>query len=387
MKNQFQKIYPDSKEINISFCPYRVCPLGAHVDHQYGLITGFAIDKGIHIAFCETKDGLVEATSCNFPEKISFNINNIPEFQGDWADYIRGAAFALAKKYELQNGVKALIKGTLPVGGLSSSAALILAFMSALCRVNNIELSDKEKIYIAQAAENEYVGVSCGKLDQSCEVLCKKDHLLYLDNKTDEYELIPQNPNMPPYEIAVVFSGVERTLVGSEFNTRVDELKSASYALKAFAGMEYGKFKDSRLRDVPEDVYHKYKDKLPENWAKRAEHYYTEFKRVQNGVEAWKNGDIVSFGRLMTESGNSSIYNYETGSDELKAIHEIMLETDGIYGGRFSGAGFKGCCVALINPEYKESIKEKITKEYLKRFPKYKNSFSIHFCKTADGCR
>lgn len=134
-------------------------------------------------------------------------------------------------------------------------------------------------------------------------------------------------------------------------------------------------------------MYHKYKDKLPEKWAKRAEHYYTEFKRVQNGVEAWKNGDIVSFGRLMTESGNSSIYNYETGSDELKAIHEIMLETDGIYGGRFSGAGFKGCCVALINPEYKESIKEKITKEYLKRFPKYKNSFSIHFCKTADGCK
>lgn len=387
MINEFKKLYPNSENISISFCPYRVCSLGAHVDHQYGLITGFAIDKGIHIVFCETKDGLIEATSFNFPEKISFNINNIPEFQGDWADYIRGAAYALSKKYKLQKGMKALIKGTLPVGGLSSSAALILSFMSALCSVNNIELSDKEKIYIAQAAENEYVGVSCGKLDQSCEVLCKKDHLLYLDNKTDEYELIPQNTNMPPYEIAVVFSGVERTLVGSAFNMRVDELKSASYALKAFAGMEYGKFKDSRLRDVPEDVYHKYKDKLPENWAKRAEHYYTEFKRVQKGIEAWKNGDIVSFGRLMTESGNSSIYNYETGSDELKAIHEIMLETDGIYGGRFSGAGFKGCCVALINPEYKESIKEKITKEYLKRFPQYKDSFSIYFCKTADGCR
>ncbi len=387
MINEFQKIYPDSKEFNTNFCPYRVCPLGAHVDHQYGLITGFAIDKGIHIAFCETKDGLVEAASFNFPEKISFNINNIPEFQGDWADYIRGAAYSLSKKYKLQKGIKALIKGTLPVGGLSSSAALILSFMSALCRVNNIELSDKEKIYIAQAAENEYVGVSCGKLDQSCEVLCKKDHLLFLDNKTDEYELIPQNPNMAPYEIAVVFSGVERTLVGSAFNMRVDELKSASYALKAFAGMEYGKFKDSRLRDVPEEVYHKYKDKLPENWAKRAEHYYTEFKRVQKGVEAWKNGDIVSFGKLMTESGNSSIYNYETGSDELKTIHEIMLETDGIYGVRFSGAGFKGCCVALVNPEYKEIIKEKITKEYLARFPQYKETFSIHFCKTDDGCK
>ncbi|MBR3933218.1 MAG: GHMP kinase [Clostridia bacterium] len=387
MINEFKKLFSSSENVKTTFCPYRVCPLGAHIDHQYGVVTGFALDKGIRIMFCETNDGTVEAASKNFPEKISFNVKDIPEFQGDWADYIRGAAYSLGKKYKLTKGVKALIEGTLPVGGLSSSAALILSFMSALCDANGVELTNKEKIYIAQAAENEYVGVNCGKLDQSCEVLCKKDHLLFLDNKTDEYELIPQNPNMPPYEIAIIFSGVERTLVGSAFNMRVDELKSASYALKAFVGMEYGKFKDSRLRDVPVEVFEEYKDKLPLNWAKRATHYYTEFERVKKGVEAWKNGDLVAFGKLMTESGNSSIYNYETGSDELKTIHEIMLETDGIYGGRFSGAGFKGCCVALINPEYKVSIKEKITTEYLKNFPQYKDTFSIHFCKSADGCK
>ena len=255
MINEFKKIYSEYTNIKDTFCPYRVCPLGAHIDHQYGVVTGFALDKGIRIMFCETNDGTVEAASKNFPEKISFNVKDIPEFQGDWADYIRGAAYSLGKKYKLTKGVKALIEGTLPVGGLSSSAALILAFMSALCDANDIELTNKEKIYIAQAAENEYVGVSCGKLDQSCEVLCKKDHLLFLDNKTDEYELIPQNSNMPPCEFAIVFSGVERTLVGSAFNMRVDELKSASYALKAFAGMEYGKFKDSRLRDVPVEIF------------------------------------------------------------------------------------------------------------------------------------
>lgn len=387
MINEFKKLYSEVKDVQSTFCPYRVCPLGAHVDHQYGLITGFAIDKGIHIAFSVTDDGKVEAVSKNFDTKVSFNVNDIPELQNDWADYIRGAAYALGKKYKLKKGVKTLIEGTLPVGGLSSSAALILSFMSALCTANGIELESKEKIYIAQAAENEYVGVSCGKLDQSCEVLCRKDHLLFLDNKTDEYELIPQNPHMPPYEIAIVFSGVERTLVGSAFNMRVDELKSASYALKAFAGLEYGKFKDSRLRDVPVEIFEKYKDKLPVNWAKRATHYYTEFERVKKGVEAWRNGDLAKFGKLMTDSGNSSIYNYETGSDELKAIHEIMLDTEGIYGGRFSGAGFKGCCVALVNPEYKDSIKEKITKEYLAKFPQYKDTFSVHFCKSADGCK
>ena len=107
----------------------------------------------------------------------------------------------------------------------------------------------------------------------------------------------------------------------------------------------------------------KYKDRLPENWAKRAEHWYTEFDRVQKGAEAWRNGDIEKYGRLSFESGNSSIYNWETGSPELKTLYEIMTQTEGIYGGRFSGAGFKGCCMALIDPVYEESIKESVTRE------------------------
>lgn len=151
--------------------------------------------------------------------------------------------------------------------------------------------------------------------------------------------------------------------------------------------MEYGKFIDSRLRDVPEEVYHKYKDLLPENWGKRAEHYYTEFNRVREGAQAWRNGDIEKFGKLSSESGHSSIYNYETGSPELKAIYEIMLGTDGIYGGRFSGAGFKGCCMAIIDPAYEESIKRTVTSKYLEMFPQYKETFSVHFCKSADGCK
>jgi galactokinase/galacturonokinase len=142
---------------------------------------------------------------------------------------------------------------------------------------------------------------------------------------------------------------------------RVDECRSAAYALKAFSGMEYGKFNETFLRDVPYETYLQYKDKLPENWRKRAEHWYTEFKRVEAGAEAWRKGDIETFGKLSFESGHSSIYNYETGSDELKTLYEIMLHTDGIYGGRFSGAGFKGCCMALIDPVFEDKIGKIIT--------------------------
>ena len=367
------------------FCPYRVCPLGAHIDHQMGIVSGFAIDKGIEIEYEKTHDGSVVLTSEEFPLKVEFSINTCPELQKDWADYLRGAMVSLSRKHELSYGVKAHVRGSLPIGGLSSSAAVIIAFLSALCRANDIKVSRAELIETALWAEREYVGVNVGKLDQSCEIYSKKDHLLYLDIKDDSYELIPQNKNMKPFEIAVIFSGVERNLVGSKYNMRVDELKSAAYALKAFSGMEYGKFSDTYLRDVPHEVYEAYKDKLPENWRKRAEHYYTEFSRVQKGAMAWKNGDIETFGALCFESGHSSIYNYETGSEELKKLYEIMLETNGVYGGRFSGAGFKGCCMALVNPDFKKEIAYKITKEYLKEFPNLEKGFNIHFCNTADG--
>lgn len=380
------ELYPETSKVYTSFCPYRVCPMGAHSDHQYGQVLGFAIDKGITVAFTPTDNGVIEFSSLNFEGKKQYALDKVLKPKKDWADYIRGAITSLGKKYSLHTGLYAVIEGSLPIGGLSSSAAVIIAFLNALCTVNNIKMSKKQMIDIALWAESEFVGVNVGKLDQSCEILCKKDHLLYLDTKDDSYSLIPENSNMKPYEIAIFFSGVERTLMGSKFNMRVDELKAAAYALKGFAGIEYGNFKDTRLRDVPKEVFEKYKDKLPENWRKRATHFYTEFDRVSLGVEAWKNGDIETFGKLCFESGYSSIYNYETGSNELKTLYEIMLKTQGIYGGRFSGAGFKGCCMALVNPEYKESIKEYITEEYVRIFPNLKDKFSVHFCKSADGC-
>lgn len=370
----------------LAFCPYRVCPLGAHSDHQYGKITGFAIDKGIHIAYAPKQNGVIELSSLQFNKRAQWHVKSVPDQkENDWADYLRGATLMLSQKYPLKVGLCGVIEGSLPIGGLSSSAAVTIAFLSALCKVNDIHLTKLELILTAQAAENKYVGVSCGKLDQSCEVFSKKDKLLYLDTKDDSYELIPTNPNMKPYKIAIFFSGVERTLAGSKFNMRVDECRSAAYALKAFSGMEYGKFNETFLRDVPYETYLLYKDKLPENWRKRAEHWYTEFKRVEAGAEAWRRGDIETFGKLSFESGHSSIYNYETGSDELKTLYEIMLKTDGIYGGRFSGAGFKGCCMAIIDPFFAWDIEKHVTNEYLKAFPALEGKFSVHICDTADG--
>ena len=385
--SEFQNLYKRDPD-GVSFCPYRVCPIGAHSDHQLGKITGLAVDQGIHMAYGKKNTGIVEIRSMNFSTRAQWHVNSVPEeCQHDWADYLRGATWALAKRYPLTKGVCGIIEGSLPIGGLSSSAAVIITFLSALCAVNNIHLTQQEMIMTALDAEFNYVGVSCGKLDQSCEVFSKKDHLLYLDTRDDSYELIPTDPAMKPYKVAIFFSGIERTLAGSAFNMRVDECRSAAYALKAFAGMEYGKFKETNLREVPYEVYLQYKDKLPENWRKRAEHWYTEFFRVQNGAEAWRRGDIEEYGRLSFESGKSSIENWETGSPELKALYEIMTRTDGIYGGRFSGAGFKGCCMALIDPAFEESIVETVSKQYLEIFPGLTGKYSAHICQSADGVK
>ena len=382
---KFNELYKKDPEA-VAFCPYRVCPIGAHSDHQHGKITGLAIDKGIHLAYKPKQNGVVELCSLQFEKRAQWHIASVPEQkQNDWADYLRGATIELGQRRVLHVGLCGVIEGTLPIGGLSSSAAVTLVFLCALCKVNNIKLTDKEMIEIAVAVENRYVGVSCGKLDQSCEILSRKDHLLYLDTLDDQYELIPTSPNMKPYDIAVIFSGVERTLAGSKFNMRVDECRSAAYALKAFAGMEYGKFQETHLREVPVEVFRRYKDRLPDTWARRAEHWYTEFERVHLGAEAWRRGDIETFGRLSFESGHSSIYNYETGSPELKALYDIMTRTEGIYGGRFSGAGFKGCCMALIDPSYRESIERKIADEYLREFPALRGKYQFVICKSADG--
>ena len=223
---------------NKLFCPYRICPLGAHVDHQLGLVTGFALDKGITLEYDVTEDGSVKITSKNFDGKVEFNLSSLPERQSYWGDFAVGAALILSEKYTLSKGFEGVIEGTLPVGGLSSSAAVIITYLGVLARVNGITLTQSQIIQYAIRVEREFIGVNVGKLDQSCEVYCMKDELLYLDTLDNTTEFIPISPNMPPFKLAIIYSGVSRKLAGSAYNLRVDECKAAAYALKGYSGME-----------------------------------------------------------------------------------------------------------------------------------------------------
>ena len=370
------------------FSPYRVCPLGAHVDHQHGLVTGFAIDKGIDLWFDITDDGSVHLESLTFDGIVDFNINQPSQVKEmHWGDYARGAKYALRKRFELSKGINGVIKGSLPVGGLSSSAAVLIAYVMAFAKANGIKLKPFEVAQIASEAEREYIGLNNGLLDQACIALGKKDGLLFLDCDTNDYRIIKKHPDMPDFELGIFFSGLTRNLVNSDYNLRVFECKTAAWNMLAYMDQPLKTFDKTFLRDIPKATFEKTKIAMPARFARRAEHFYSEYRRVRQGVTAWETGNLKLFGQLSFNSCESSIHNYECGSPELIAIYEIMRSLPGVYGGRFSGAGFKGACIALVDPSCKESIEKELTARYLQQFPEYEKTFKVFWVKPDDGAR
>ena len=386
------------------FSPYRVCPLGAHVDHQHGLVTGFAIDKGVDLWFTVNGSGFrvngegvivneypenhVHLESRTFEGVVDFDIDKPSQVkEHHWGDYARGAKYALRKRFELKRGITGVIQGSLPVGGLSSSAAVLIAYVMAFAKANDITLQPFEVVKIASEAEREYIGLNNGLLDQACIALGKKDGLLFLDCDSNDWRIIKRNPDMPEFEIGIFFSGLTRSLVNSDYNLRVYECKTAAWNMLAYTDQPLKTFDKTFLRDIPKATFDKTRIAMPARFARRAEHFYSEYRRVRQGVTAWETGNMKLFGKLSFDSCESSIHNYECGSPELIAIYEIMRSLPGVYGGRFSGAGFKGACIALVDPAYKEDIQKVITEKYLEQFPEYEKTFQVFWVKPDDGAR
>ena len=370
------------------FSPYRVCPLGAHVDHQHGLVTGFAIDKGVDLWFTPSEDGRVHLESMTFEGVVDFDVTQGTLVkEKHWGDYARGAKYALKKRFALRYGIEGVIKGSLPVGGLSSSAAVLIAYVMAFAKANNIELEPMEVVKIASEAEREYIGLNNGILDQACIALGKKDGLLFLDCDSNEYRIIKRNPKMPDFEIGIFFSGLTRSLVNSDYNLRVYECKTAAWNVLAYTDQPLKTFDKTFLRDIPKATFEKCRIAMPVRFARRAEHFYSEYRRVRQGVTAWESGNLKLFGKLSFDSCESSIHNYECGSPELISIYNIMRPLQGVYGGRFSGAGFKGAVIALVDPSYKEEIEKTLTEQYLKEYPEYTDTFKVYWVQPDDGAR
>lgn len=369
-----------------SFVPYRICPLGAHLDHQLGIITGLAIDRGIKMKYNKTLDGTFKIKSYDFFGEFFFNYDKLPKLDGTWKDYLIGSILALKEEYDISKGIDIYIEKSLPIGGLASSSAIIISYILAITKVNNIILDEKKLILLVVKVENKYLNTKVGIMDPSCEVYGKKNSLLYLDTKDNSYKLIekPQNIN---FKICLIYSGVSRKLTNTMYNVRVDECKASAFLMNSINQNAPIEFKNAYLRNFSYDDLIKNKHYFPMNYMKRSMHFYSEMNRIEKGIEYFKNGDLKNFGKLIFESGTSSIENYETGSPQLESLHTIAQKIEGIYGGRFSGAGFNGYYMAIINPNKEKEIEKYITDEYLNLYPQYRDSFKIYFCDIGEGVK
>ena len=157
--------------------------------------------------------------------------------------------------------------------------------------------------------------------------------------------------------------------------------------LLAYQNQPLKTFDKTFLRDIPKETFDNTRDMMPLRFAKRAEHFFSEYRRVRQGVTAWETGNLQLFGKLSFDSCESSIHNYECGSPELISIYNIIRSLQGVYGGRFSGAGFKGAVIALVDPSHKEDIERALTEQYLKEFPEYEQTFKVFWVKPDDGAR
>ncbi len=365
--------------------PLRICPLGAHSDHQGGTVTGVTIDRSITLLGKVRDDSSVRVYSENFNEERHFDLTDIPsKVSGDWANYARGVACAIQEAHPFtRRGFDAVIHGAMPVGGLSSSAAVTIAYARALAHANSLSHSALETILLVRATENGYLGLHNGILDQSVIVSSKKNHLTTIECLSHSIETVAPAETHQPYEILVVYSGLSRQLTATPFNQRVAECKEAAKLLLELSGRPAGE--SPILAAAGAETFKEYGDKLSAALHRRATHFFTEADRVKQGIDAWKRGRMDEFGSLVTASGDSSIVNYESGSPALISLYEILAGISGVYGTRFCGGGFQGCCLALIDPSKREAIAGALHEGYTKKHPELADHYSLHICHSSDS--
>jgi galactokinase/galacturonokinase len=252
----------------------------------------------------------------------------------------------------------------------------------ALEAINGLDVDAYENVEHCRFTENRYIGLNNGILDQSVILHSAHRHLTRIDCESVTVERIPtqlsEEELKARFGILVVYSGVTHALVGTDYNSRVAQCREAATVLLQHGG--YDVPENVRLRHASPELFTQYAERLDAPLMRRARHYFGEMARVQEGQVAWQQGDLQNLGRLVNASGESSIKWYECGSPQLITLYEILRETPGVYGTRFSGAGFRGNCIALIDPAQGEAIAEAIHRRYPTAHPDVAESYSIHFC-------
>jgi galactokinase len=351
--------------------PGRVDLLGSHTDYNEGFVLPVAVDVDVLAAGAVRDDDRVAVYSANFETSVEFALNAIEyDNVNTWSNYVRGVVHFLQEAGVTLRGANVALHGNVPIGsGLSSSAAIEMAVGFLFQNLFGFEMSGPDLALIGQRAENKFVGVNTGIMDQFVSRLAAKDHALFLDCRTLEYENVPLDTKA--LKIVVCDTMKRRGLVGSEYDTRRAQCEEGARLLGVKA-----------LRDVSPDVFEQRKIELPEVVRKRAEHVIYENERVLASREALKSGNMEKFGRLMDASHDSARDLYEVSCPELEAMVEVTREAPGALCGRMAGAGFGGCTVSLVRDSAVEQFVGAVKAGY-----EAETGFepALYVCTAADG--
>ena len=352
----------EGRPTHLAIAPGRVNLIGEHTDYNDGFVLPVALDRDVRVLFRPRADGRVKLYALEFGSWTDFEVG-APKWDDQhlWPNYVQGVGQTLVDIGVRVQGFEGVVSGNVPRGsGLSSSAALEIAVAKAFLTASNQihALSGPQIAQAAQRAENEYVGVNCGIMDQFISALGEEGHALLIDCRTLHYRRVPF-----PADTALVIGNTKasRTLAGSAYNERRTQCEEGVRRLQAVLP------RITALRDVSSAQLEAHKRLLPETVYRRCRHVVSENERVHAAVDAFERGDYQVVGQLMNESHTSLRDDYEVSSEALDVMVDAMRSQPGCLGARLTGAGFGGCAVALVRTGTEAGVREAIRKIYARK--------------------
>lgn len=357
--------------------PGRVNLMGEHTDYNGGFVLPVAISFFTHALVAPRTDRLLRIASTHFDETVDRPLDATGAPTGHWSDYVWGVARALGDRGLDVGGANLLVHGEVPLGaGLSSSASLEVAVARALLARAGATLAPAEIASVGQRAENAYVGMRCGIMDQFAATCGREGHALLLDCRSLGYETIPLEATRADYRIVVCNSKVHHQHAGGEYNRRREQCERG---VEVLASLSPG---ITSLRDATAELLAAAGDRLDAVVARRCRHILTENARVGALARALRAGDLARAGALMASSHKSMRDDYEISCPELDLLVSLAGEQPGVFASRMTGGGFGGCTVNLVAPEAIEAFSATMSERYAAATGR---EMDLHVCEAADG--
>lgn len=377
LREKFCELFGEG-ETRVFIGPARVNLIGEHIDYNGGNVFPCAISLRSACVARKRNDNIIRLASTSYPEIVTADINKLEDYKKlEWGNYQLGVAYCIQQEGHEICGMDMLFDETVPhASGLSSSAAIELATGRAIAALSGIEIDPVRMAQLGQMAENNYVGMNCGIMDQFASSLGKKGCAILLNCGTLDYEYAPFNLEEKGLRLIIMNTKKPRSLITSAYNTRRAECETALMELQEGCDAEF-------LCDITPDMFEELARLItkPDN-VKRALHVITENQRTKDAIAALNAGDIEKFGQLMVESHVSLRDLYEVTGLELDSIVEAALKQEGVLGARMTGAGFGGCALAIVKEECVDEFIKNVSAEYTEKTG-YSGEFYI--AEIADG--